>query len=966
MGKMKRVISFMVVLSMVFSLIVPAISFGVTDIQGTKYEDAIEKLIALDTVKGYEDGTFRPNNNITRAELATIITFVLGLQDAADLAKTTQPRFSDVKVNEWYTGYINIAANENVFVGYPDGTFKPNQEVSYAEAATMLVNALGLKQVVDRSGGSWPSNYMSKASQLGITKGIVGVSGSDSAIRGDIALMAWETLLQDQWGPIGFNDKGEITYGNLNKKLIEAKYPDFVYETAAGKIEPKYFEDVKVIGTPAIDSSLEENQIKIEMDDIAALLKITRTAASDEEAYKIDADTIVVIIPDGTNTSNLLGREINVFFGKDNKVVYLKAVSDENQGIVETIKPSTSEVKIDGQYYKLTSDAKLYINNIEINDSIVADTTTAGKLTFLSTLNTSLNKPVIKANMLMNSSNKVTSLQLNISGTFTIETLAGADSDHVFTQFVVKDIRSDSSVVGLDGTRHFKIRDIDEIDSKVLVSKNGSAAKAEDIEIGNVIMMAENPADEITNIIITDNMITGTLDKISSNYQITVDGVNYKQAIDAKLSTTNDMEDTASLSSDIATLMDTEITIHLDSNGSYSLIMGDSDVTLAGQYGIVARTPIASDIMYDDNGDPYLKLQIINENGNKVGFTVSGKTADEFKQVSGADIDAVDPGAGNDWTDSMLTDFTKGTFIKYSTESDGRTIKVKNLTKLENTLVAPALAEMDNNNNVLSKLTIADANGVTKNSNKSFKDSSNKTYYVTDNTIILNQHGEKLERISGWETLVNNVDADVNMLRGTTPLAIFNSSTRIVKYLIINDDGAKYQATEDKYGIILDILAGTNDSGDKVWMVEIFSEGEATTYEIADISTALDTVLFGQEGDLIRFNVKDGIFEQTGASDIKIDMEAWLDDEDFDGFIVDGTPDRDQLTVDQVMGSLVVFKKVDGTAIEPISISDDVIVYDVSDNAPIMSNMNEIAGRTIMYFDTDGDASEYEIIIILD
>ena len=61
------------------------------------------------------------------------------------------------------------------------------------------------------------------ASQLGITKVLDTVNGAKDAIRGDIFLMAWETLLQNQWGAIGFNDLGEISYGNLNKTLLESK-----------------------------------------------------------------------------------------------------------------------------------------------------------------------------------------------------------------------------------------------------------------------------------------------------------------------------------------------------------------------------------------------------------------------------------------------------------------------------------------------------------------------------------------------------------------------------------------------------------------------------------------------------------------------------------------------------------------------------------------------------------------------
>ena len=144
MIKKKRFISLLLVFTMIFSLVFPSLSFAsFSDIEGTKYEEAVEKLVALDTIEGYEDGTFKPGNEITRAELATIITFILGLQDAADLAKYNESQFSDVASGAWYTGYINIAANENVVSGYPDGTFKPSEKVSYSEAVTMLVNADG-------------------------------------------------------------------------------------------------------------------------------------------------------------------------------------------------------------------------------------------------------------------------------------------------------------------------------------------------------------------------------------------------------------------------------------------------------------------------------------------------------------------------------------------------------------------------------------------------------------------------------------------------------------------------------------------------------------------------------------------------------------------------------------------------------------------------------------------------------
>ena len=964
MWKSRKFISLAVVFTMLCSLLFPAFSYA-NDIEGTKYEEAIVKLAALDTIKGYEDGSFKPENTITRAELATIITFVLGLQDAADLAKETPTRFSDVKTNEWYTGYINIAANENVIAGYPDGTFRPSENVSYSEAVTMLVNALGLKQVVDKSGGTWPSNYMSKASQLGITKVLSSVNGSAKAIRGDVFLMAWETLLQNKWGATGFNDQGEITYGNLGKTLLEEKYPDYVYNNN-GKMEAKYFEEILVTNTPATKDSLKANQIEIELDDIANMLGITSTSASDTKPYKVTNDKIVVCLPENVDASSLLGKEVTIFFGKDNCVAYIGATSDAlSRGELETIDSTNAKVKVDGTKYTLTSDADLYINNVEITDAItgIDNDDVATKLSYLETLTDDMDG-IIKADMLLNSSNKVTSLQISIAGTFNIS-LANSEK-YEFEQFIVKNVRSDSTLVDLSGTRKFKAEDIDDEDSDVIVMKNGSIAKAEDIEVGNVVMTAKNPDGNIRLITVTDEVVTGNLDKVSSKYALKINGTTYKQGANAMMSTEDDMDEVEALSSDISTLIDSEVSLHLDSNGNYVLAMGESEVTLARQYGIVARTPQASDIMYDDNDEPYLRLQIIDKDGNKIAYRVEGDTDEEFKQVKDGNIEKVTPGSGNDWTDELLTAFTKGTFISFSTNSSGRTISVENLTKLENSTNAPANVEMDSTS-VLSKLTIPDTDTAVKDSTKSFKDSSGKTYYITKDTVILNQNADKLELVDGWSTLVSNANEAENMLRNTAPLAVYNTNTRIVKYLIINDDGTNYQATQDKYGVITDISVGTNDNNNKVWQVTVFTDGQESTYEVADVNTDISTVLYGEEGDLVRYDIKNNKFVQTASSDVKIDMSAFLDDSEYDGFVADGVSDREQLIVDEVLGNLIVFKKVDGEAIDPISISEDAVVYDLSDpDAPAMGSIDELEGRMIMFLNTEGDTSEYEMIIILD
>ena len=566
----------------------------------------------------------------------------------------------------------------------------------------------------------------------------------------------------------------------------------------------------------------------------------------------------------------------------------------------------------------------------------------------------------------MNSSNKITSLQVTVAGTFNIATVDANDQDYRFEQFIVKSIRSDSTVVDLNGTRKFKIDDISEEDSNVVVVKNGKTVDASEIETENVIQLSKNTDGNIRVINVTDNQVTGTLDRVASRYTLRIDGTSYEIGQNAKLSTENDIEETVNMNSDISTLLDSEVTLYLDGNGNYILAMGESEVTLAMQYGIVARTPQASDIMYDDNDEPYLRLQIIDEKGNKIAYKITGDNDDMFKQAKGNDIVRVVAGEGNDWTDELLVAFTKGTLIGFSTDSTGRTIKVTNLTKLENTGDnTPNGLEIDDTT-TLSVLAIPDNDTAVKDSTRSFKDNAGKTYYVTDNTIILNKHADNIEVVDGWGTLVSNTNQAENMLRGTNPYTIFETKSRIVKYLIVSDDGTNYQATQDRYGVITDISVGKNSDGDKVWQVTVYTDGNEATYDVAGVDTNINTVLFGEEGDFVRYDIKNDKFIQEDENDVKIAMEEFLDNADYDGFIEDQVSDRDQMIVDEILGNLVVFKKVDGEAIDPISVADDAVVYDLSGNAPEMSKLSEIEGRMIMFLDTDNDTSEYEIIIILE
>lgn len=119
MKKFKRIIALVTVAMFVLSFAAPAAFAKTTD-------DAVGRLNALGIVVGYGDGSFKPEQNITRAEYAAIVVQALGLGEAAKYVKGNT-KFKDVKADHWASGVINVAVSQGILAGYPDGTFKPEK-----------------------------------------------------------------------------------------------------------------------------------------------------------------------------------------------------------------------------------------------------------------------------------------------------------------------------------------------------------------------------------------------------------------------------------------------------------------------------------------------------------------------------------------------------------------------------------------------------------------------------------------------------------------------------------------------------------------------------------------------------------------------------------------------------------------------------------------------------------------------
>lgn len=101
----------------------------------------IEEATELGYMNGYGNGIFKPENNMTRAELATFMVRIA--EKFGTIIKDSSASFSDVEDGSWYAEYVKKASAMGLIKGYPDGTFKPDSTVTRAEAVTMMNRMLG-------------------------------------------------------------------------------------------------------------------------------------------------------------------------------------------------------------------------------------------------------------------------------------------------------------------------------------------------------------------------------------------------------------------------------------------------------------------------------------------------------------------------------------------------------------------------------------------------------------------------------------------------------------------------------------------------------------------------------------------------------------------------------------------------------------------------------------------------------
>ena len=153
------------------------------------YAEAIRWGKESGVLSGYPDGTFGPDKTVNRAEFLKIVLGAKG----SDVASASSPTgFRDVDENAWYTPYVRYGKQQGIVQGYPDGSFKPEQPVNFAEALKMAYVALGIEGNTS-AGGAWYEQYLNHAKDNGVLfSNAVNVGAGMS--RKDVVWIVWRLL----------------------------------------------------------------------------------------------------------------------------------------------------------------------------------------------------------------------------------------------------------------------------------------------------------------------------------------------------------------------------------------------------------------------------------------------------------------------------------------------------------------------------------------------------------------------------------------------------------------------------------------------------------------------------------------------------------------------------------------------------------------------------------------------------
>ena len=309
----KKVLSLVLCVAMLLSVMVmgTGAAFSDEDEFSPQYQEAAEVLTNLKVMQGYDDGSFLPQRNITRAQVATLI-YRAATGDVTDSQTdiySDYDKFDDVQSTDWFAGYVNYCGNAELIKGFTPTTFGPNKNVTGYQVLAMILRAVGYDQNDEFTGPGWEVRTASTAESLGILDNVQDATLGQPATRELVAELIFRAMIVptvEYTNAFGYQ-QNKTTLGWNEFKLFEAE----------GTIVANQMADLAKAGT-----SLDDGKTAIVNN------------FGHRDTYNLTTDT------------SIIGEKVNVWIADDTAVstpVSLADVTDWSNTVLD--KDQIQEIK---------------------------------------------------------------------------------------------------------------------------------------------------------------------------------------------------------------------------------------------------------------------------------------------------------------------------------------------------------------------------------------------------------------------------------------------------------------------------------------------------------------------------------------------------------------------------------------------------------------------------------------------
>ena len=347
----QKVLTLVLTLAMLLSVMVVGAGAAFSDQDSIGNKEAVDVCSTLNIINGYGDGSFRPNGNVTRAEMCKMICVALNGGKDPTFGSNSVATFNDVANDNWAKPYIEYCVSEGIVGGVGGGRFNPDGNITGTQTAKMLLCILGYDASIAGYVGndSWEMKINVDASAKHLYDGITGIDASAPLTRDQAAQMIWNALQANEVEYVNTFVPGPngtlISQATVRDKVV-GNNDDYIT-----LLKDKYNAYIDVGTLTKIDG----NELTISLNDNDRI-------ESDHNGSTLTFSKLTV------NYSSLLGEKVKVVTkdGKLNEVMGVYS-TDENtvySTIVNAIDKDGDKIEIDGKSYAVESNGiDVYVNN---------------------------------------------------------------------------------------------------------------------------------------------------------------------------------------------------------------------------------------------------------------------------------------------------------------------------------------------------------------------------------------------------------------------------------------------------------------------------------------------------------------------------------------------------------------------------------------------------------------------------